>query len=103
MKTNVRQGDLARIVRPYAVKELIDLHVTVVRAGTEGEMTTARGGMSHMNCGRGGVGWLCDANRQDFPRFIGDDYLRPIRDPGDDARDESLSWLPVPSREEVSA
>jgi len=31
-----------------------------------------------------------------------DDDLRPIRDPGDDARDESLSWLPVPSREEVS-
>ena len=26
-----------------------------------------------------------------------------VRDPGDDARDESLSWLPVPSREEVSA
>lgn len=34
---------------------------------------------------------------------IADDCLRPIRDPGDDARDESLSWLPVSSREEVSA
>lgn len=29
--------------------------------------------------------------------------LRSIRDPGDDAQDETLSWLPVPSREEVSA
>lgn len=34
--------------------------------------------------------------------FCPDFQLRPIRDPGDDARDESLSWLPVPSREEVT-
>lgn len=26
-----------------------------------------------------------------------DDHLRPIRDPGDDAQDETLQWLPVPS------
>jgi hypothetical protein len=25
--------------------------------------------------------------------------LRPIRDPGDDARDETLNWLPVPHKE----
>lgn len=25
--------------------------------------------------------------------------LRPIRDPGDDARDETLNWLPVPVKE----
>jgi hypothetical protein len=24
--------------------------------------------------------------------------LRPIRDPGDDAQDETLQWLPVPSK-----
>jgi hypothetical protein len=29
-----------------------------------------------------------------------DSCLRPIRDPGDDARDETLDWLPVPKREE---
>lgn len=97
MKTNVRPGDLARIVRPYRVKELIDLHVTVVRAGVEGESTTARNGMRHLNIGFGGFGWLCEANRDEFPRFIGDDYLRPIRDPGEDARDETLDWLPVPT------
>lgn len=33
---------------------------------------------------------------------IKDSDLRPIRDPGEDAQDESLSWLPVPSREEVT-
>jgi hypothetical protein len=32
-----------------------------------------------------------------------DKWLKPIRDPGEDARDETLEWLPVPSREEVSA
>jgi len=30
-------------------------------------------------------------------RAIDDCILVPIRDPGEDARDESLSWLPVPS------
>ena len=29
--------------------------------------------------------------------------LRPIRDPGDDAKDETLSWLPVPSTEKEAA
>lgn len=28
-----------------------------------------------------------------------DSDLRPIRDPGDDAKDETLEWLPVPSKE----
>ncbi len=36
-------------------------------------------------------------------RTIGDSQLRPIRDPGDDATDETLLWLPVPSRETEAA
>lgn len=28
---------------------------------------------------------------------VPDAWLRPIRDPGEDARDETLEWLPVPS------
>lgn len=28
---------------------------------------------------------------------IKDEHLRPIRNPGHDAADETLSWLPVPS------
>ena len=32
-----------------------------------------------------------------------DARLRPIRDPGDDAKDETLSWLPVPSTEKEAA
>ena len=34
---------------------------------------------------------------------IRDGALRPIRDPGDDAKDETLEWLPVPSREKEHA
>ena len=30
---------------------------------------------------------------------VQDQCLRRLDDPGDDARDESLSWLPVPSKE----
>jgi hypothetical protein len=32
-----------------------------------------------------------------------DDYMRPLRDPGDEAKDETLLWLPVPSDEKVLA
>jgi hypothetical protein len=31
--------------------------------------------------------------------LIEDRRLRPIRDPGDDATDETLNWLPVPHKE----
>lgn len=34
---------------------------------------------------------------------INDECLRPIRDPGDDAQDETLQWLQVPTTEEVTA
>jgi hypothetical protein len=33
--------------------------------------------------------------------YVPDADLRPIRDPGDDAQDETLDWLPVPSKETV--
>lgn len=36
-------------------------------------------------------------------RSVYDGALRPIRDPGEDAQDETLSWLPVPSCDEVAA
>ena len=32
-----------------------------------------------------------------------DSRLKPWRDPGDDAKDETLSWLPVPTREKEHA
>jgi len=35
--------------------------------------------------------------------LVPDEYLRPIRDPGDDATDETLEWLPVPTKQGVPA
>lgn len=32
-----------------------------------------------------------------------DSNLKSIRDPGEDAQDETLQWLPVPSHDEVPA
>lgn len=45
--------------------------------------------------------WLVDPPFpvSDAPHLIADCQLRPINNPGADAQDESLSWLPVPSRE----
>lgn len=100
---NCKPGDLARIVLPYLCAEMIGLHVTVVRAGAEGETVYTRQGEFCENTGPGGVGWLCEAHFPGFPCFVGDEYLRPIRDPGDDAQDETLSWKPVPQSDEVSA
>lgn len=31
--------------------------------------------------------------------YFSDSQLLPIRDPGEDAQDETLTWLPSPSRE----
>lgn len=41
-----------------------------------------------MRCNPGHIGYAEDSK------------LRPIRDPGDDAKDETLSWKPVPSTKE---
>jgi len=54
--------------------------------------------------------WRVDRHlpRDTFPELgnlLADMQLRPIRDPGDDAQDESLSWKKVPStdkREELA-
>lgn len=40
--------------------------------------------------------WVGDAVMR---RAFSDACLRPIRDPGDDARDETLDWLPVQAKE----
>lgn len=58
--------------------------------------------------------WQCCAlTTIHFPGFVyrpGEDgfqyrdlELRPIRDPGEDAQDETLQWLPVPSQHKEHA
>jgi len=39
-----------------------------------------------------------------FYRALAPDFfLRPIRNPGEDAKDQTLEWLPVPSKEKGTA
>jgi hypothetical protein len=52
--------------------------------------------------------WAVDWNgkvhgRSGHKLGVSDICLLPIRDPGEDAQDETLSWLPVPHRDEVPA
>lgn len=51
------------------------------------------------------VGYDVETGEQHRTRgcFVPDAWLRPIRDPGDDAQDETLTWLPVPTTEVVPA
>lgn len=46
---------------------------------------------------------LCTTMGHSMFAYCPDEWLRPIRDPGDDAQDETLQWLPVPEREGVAA
>ena len=45
----------------------------------------------------------CTRDARGLLMSIPDEHLRPIRDPGEDAQDESLQWLPVPSTEKEAA
>jgi hypothetical protein len=51
----------------------------------------------------GGPEWNYEAVSPGIPdpkeHTISDDCLRPIRDPGEDAKDETLLWLPVPMKD----
>lgn len=96
---NCKQGDLARIVGlGHATTDGNDRFVTCVAPARSA----------------GWVGWVFDKEvvvtlsapaivegRYFMPgtkvslRALADEYLRPIRDPGDDARDEMLRPLPT--------
>jgi hypothetical protein len=55
----------------------------------------------------GNPAWTYEGARIRHPIFgveadcIEDMFLRPIRDPGEDARDETLDWLPLPGASRV--
>lgn len=95
MKLNCKPGDLARIKAPFM--RFRDLIVTVERAAIFGEYVRAKNGDRSFWGGESRAAWVCNANNSAFPCVIADECLSPIRDQGDDAQDESLSWLPVPS------
>lgn len=89
-----KPGDLAVIVRADNDPECIGRIVTVLA----------------LRFAMGEPGWQVDPPHfwhngagQRFEVMWHDDDLRPIRDPGEDAQDETLQWLPVPEREGVAA
>lgn len=44
-----------------------------------------------------------DGGRESMYSAFSKKNLKPLRDPGDDAKDETLEWLPVPSKEKENA
>lgn len=94
---NCKQGDLAIVVRSLLGQSI----GRVVRCVKLSPISGLRNPMT--GTVTAGPVWETD----DFSPTItgevhnlwGDWSLRPIRDPGDDAQDETLSWLPVPHKE----
>jgi hypothetical protein len=100
---NCKPGDLAVII-DSAHPSNIGVLVVVMEAG-EPKHTYIKSFARYNGAPR----WWCESHRplQTFrgcqassaTRFIAPDAaLRPIRDPGEDAQDETLNWLPVPSQ-----
>ncbi len=95
---NCKPGDIARVVSGGANRDKL-LRV-----------------LDSDNCDPGE--WRCEAlqsmSQYVWEKIVGqvpagaivyamDSILRPIRDPGEDAQDETLSWLQVPSTEKEAA
>lgn len=100
---NCKPGDLAVIVRVNAnTKESLGRIVEVVHAEHPSTYILAFGineELPRWLC-RGVGGPLKTHSGQVFDAVVIPDFaLRPIRDPGDDAQDETLQWLPVPTKE----
>lgn len=104
---NCKPGDLAVVVRGQMSAGRI---VRCIRVLQRGEIVASTGGTDcRVN---GDSEWLIEGSvyRRTLPdntlRSISvadDEWLKPIRDPGEDATDETLTWLPVPSRERETA
>lgn len=88
---NCAKGDLAVVVAvPAHARHALGAIVRCIdrcdEASNEGLP------MWHVDPPAGGLYW-----------GVHDHWLKPIRDPGDDARDETLDWLPVPTTETAAA
>lgn len=98
---NCKPQELAMILSPHVAHGRF---VTTLRvASPSGERLSG-----NVFCGDGGPAWVVSGSIP-FPHLgvvslavISDSSLRPIRDPGDDAVDETLLRLPSP-RQEVTA
>lgn len=98
---NCKPGDLAVVVRARDTPEMLGRYVVVLRKAAPNEFVRLRpeeSGVTWMvRSAAAGVlpATLADGSKGSFlerPYFDGS--LKPIRDPGDDAVDESKAWLP---------
>lgn len=103
---NCKPGDLAVIVGKHAlnVNRLVNVLRTYKGELIEGIEYYVEPGIHYWVIESAGASPLM--SRMEFGPPIPcklhvarDASLRPIRDPGDDATDQTLEWLPVPSRE----
>lgn len=109
MSLNCRPGDLARIVHPSEYGRLV-----VVLYAAPATKFTLPDGQPHCAAVVCDGRWVCEAAGDGFAAMvdygsrlasrkakyvvIADRWLRPIRDPGDDAQDESFRWAPAPEK-----
>lgn len=88
---NCKQGELAVIKRGACAGKIIQCVKWVGRM----VLVTPFGDVDAHDV------WYCEPALQAFngsmSNYCRDTGLRPIRDPGEDARDESLEWQPVPA------
>ncbi len=104
---NCKSGDLAVVTSAAYYKENVGKLVLVVERYTGASVDGLRYGRGEWvveSLGTplvtGSFGIASHRVRKTVSR---DCALRPIRDPGDDAQDETLSWLPAPSTERETA
>jgi hypothetical protein len=114
MNLNCRPGDLAVVVGSVLGNGGLLVRVLHESPGNSLPPKTVfvvHGNKFHVE--RGEFCWVVEALGSPIKKGSGkayricpaaDKYLRPIRDPGDDARDESAAWLPpVPTQTKETA
>ncbi len=99
MKLRCKPGDLAVIVRARSANNPNVGRFVQVEKWDRAESSWIVTAMSWVGVLRNGRVVMKPPGDQGL---VDDENLRPIRDPGDDARDESLDWLDVPKPIEQS-
>jgi hypothetical protein len=98
-----KQGDIAVIVSPYADLPMRGMTVHVTRRAMPWQSIRAKNGDGSMCVPNHGPGWFCDGHDGRLPCIVSDDCLFPLRDPGEDAKDETLQWKEVPTKQKEPA
>ena len=85
------------VLRPtWGAPEEVGAVVSVIRRASVGEELTMRSGQS-ASC-KSDFSWFCESRvTEEFPCFVDDRHLRPIR--GMFGTDETLTWADVPRKE----